>query len=161
MHEAVAEWCARFAPNVRPVIALDIGGRDINGSTEYLFHPDSIWEVCDLHPGPRVTWVGNFLDYQTTEQFEVAICSEVGEHTPEWPEIIAHASSMLETDGLFLFTAAGPGRHPHSHHDGGALREGEYYGNIDPADLAEVMDWHFSRHIVDHAGADVRAAGWK
>lgn len=162
MHDAVREFCSRFAPNLRPVCVLDIGGRDVNGSTEDLFHPDSCWEVVDLHEGPRVTWVGNFLDYGTVDKFDVAVCTEVAEHTPEWPEIIAHAASLLDPhEGMFLFTAAGPGRHPHSHIDGNELRPDEHYENVDPEALATVLDRHFSRHLVDHTGLDVRAVAWK
>lgn len=163
MHDAVTQWCERFAPNLRPLCILDIGGRDINGSTQHLFHPDSCWEVVDMFEGPRVTWVGNFLDYGTVDKFDVAVCTEVAEHTPEWPEIIAHAASLLDPmEGVFLFTAAGPGRPEHSAIDGAwGLQDGEHYENVDPDELATVLNRHFSRFVVDHTGHDVRAVAWK
>jgi hypothetical protein len=118
MHEAVMEWVARFAPT-EPVIGLDIGGRDINGSVQSGFNPASTWEVVDLRDGPLVTWVGDFLAYESTEQFEVITCTEVGEHFQAWPELIARAAMLLEPEGVFIFTAAAPGRGAHSAIDGG------------------------------------------
>lgn len=156
-------WVRDCAPPVAgPLRLLDIGGRDINGHPAHLFHPESDWEVVDLVGGPRVTWVGDFLDYGDIEPFDVALCLEVAEHTPEWADIVRHAANLLTTDdGLFIFTAAGPGREPHSAADGGALRPGEWYQNIDPVELANVLDGCFSRYTVDELGDDVRAVAYR
>ncbi len=164
MHAAAMDWVARFADASDPQILLDVGGRDVNGNPDHLFHRHSAWEVVDLHEGPRVTWVGDFLDYGSTYRFDVCTYLEVAEHTPEWPEHIAHAVHLLEPhNGMFVFTAAGPTRAPHSHHDGGPLREGEHYENVDPDALSKVLDRLSAPHRIDVTpdGADVRATAWR
>ena len=164
MHPEAIEWVERWASDVDSLIVLDVGGRDINGNPGHLFHPGTTWEVVDLHEGPRVTHVGDFLDYGNTTRFDAALHLEVAEHTPEWPEHLAHAAHMLDPHtGWLVFTAAGPNRQPHSHVDGGPLREGEHYENVDPDVLARVLDRVFARHVVDLTsdGADVRAVAWR
>jgi hypothetical protein len=162
MHAAAMEWVARCAaPLTEPVVILDVGGRDINGHPGALFHPHSFWEVIDLIEGPRVTWVGDVLDYGSVDPFDVALHLEVAEHTAEWPEHVAHIAHMLKPDGVFIFTAAGPGRAPHSALDGGPLQPGEHYQNIDPETLAQVLDRSFFSYSLDVAGDDVRAVAWR
>lgn len=160
MHAAAMDWVRRTAPPIdAPLRILDIGGRDINGHPGHLFHPDSTWEVIDLEDGPRVTWVGDVLDYGDVDGFDVILCLEVAEHTAAWAEILHHARLLLRSGGRFIFTAAGPGRAPHSAHDGGELRDGEHYANIDPDELHRVLlaDYDAVLVDVDVAGDDVRA----
>jgi SAM-dependent methyltransferase len=160
MHAAAMEWVAAHAPTGHRVV-LDVGGRDINGNPQDVFDPTCGWEVVDLLDGPGVTVVGDFLDYGSVEPFDVALHLEVAEHTPDWPEHIAHAANLLTADGVFIFTAAGPGRPPHSALDGGPLQPGEHYENIDPEALAQVLDRSFFSYTVDVSGDDVRAVAWR
>lgn len=161
MHPEVMEWVKRWAPE-GPVDALDIGGRNINGSPVGEFHPKSTWEVVDLHPGDGVTWVGDFLSYDRhSTPFDVICHLEVAEHAPDWRTHLGYARDLLGDDGMLIFTAAGPGRAPHSAIDGGALRPGEHYENIEPAVLARTLDRAFGSHVVDVAGSDVRAVAWR
>jgi hypothetical protein len=160
MHAEAMAWVAAHAP-VGHRLVLDAGGRDINGNPQDLFDPTCGWEVVDLHEGPGVTVVGDILDYHPDDLFDVALCLEVAEHTADWPKIIAHIADLLTDEGLFIFTAAGPGRAPHSAIDGGPVQVGEFYQNVDPETLAHVLDGSFSDHLVDVLGPDVRAVGWK
>ena len=164
VHAEALEWVGRWAHGVSPLLVLDVGGRDINGNPDHLFHEDSTWHVVDLHAGPRVTWVGDFLDFGCVDRFDVVTHLEVAEHTAEWPEHLSHACHLLDPyEGAMVFTAAGPNRQPHSHVDGGALREGEYYENVDPDALSTVLDRLFARHVIDLTpdGTDVRAVAWR
>ena len=52
MHPEAYSWVAHHA-TVETVAVLDIGGRDINGSTRDLF-PNSEWVVLDYLPGDNV-----------------------------------------------------------------------------------------------------------
>lgn len=163
MHAAVLDWVGRHAP-AGPVSVLDIGGRDINGHPGHLFHPGCAWEVVDLVDGPRVTWVGDVLDYGTVEPFDVALCLEVAEHTSEWPEIVHHARNLLRRDGgMLIFTAAGPNRAPHSAIDGGPLREGEHYKNLTVDHVRHQLGRWFTVAEIEQTydGADVRAVAWR
>lgn len=160
MHAEVFDWVAKWAP-AEPVTVLDVGGRDINGTPTSAFHPESTFEVVDLHPSPNVMWVGDFLAYGERTGFDVVCHLEVAEHCAEWIAHLRHARDLLDVDGFLIFTAAGPGRVPHSALDGGAVRAGEWYRNVDP----DALDWAlcqlFARHVMDVTGPDVRAVAWK
>ena len=161
MHRDVLEWVQRWATS-GPKNVLDVGGRDINGHGRYLFDSTSTFEIIDLVEAPEVTWVGDVLDFGSVETFDVALYLEVAEHTAEWPEHIRHISHLVDPHGgLFIFTAAGYGRAPHSAADGGRLQPGEHYQNISPDALAGVLDTCFSKHVLDIHGEDVRAAAWR
>jgi hypothetical protein len=106
--------------------------------------------------------VGDILDYGSTDKFDVALHLEVAEHTPDWPLHIAHLKNLLDhRTGLLVFTAACYERTPHSAADGGPLQEHEYYQNINPDLLAQLLDQHFAKHVIDVQGDDVRAAAWR
>lgn len=160
MHAEALGWVRRWAP-AEPCDVLDVGGRDINGTPVDVFHPDSVWTVVDLHPSPNVDIVADFLDVEPDRSFDVVCHLEVAEHCAEWVAHLRHARDVLDVEGLLIFTAAGPGRGPHSAVDGGAVREGEWYQNVDPDHLAASLDRLFSRHVVDVSGPDVRAVAWR
>jgi hypothetical protein len=67
--------------------------------------------------------------------FTVHNCTEVLEHTPDGAAVCRTAFDALGPGGVFVVTAAGPGREPHSAADGGPLRDGEYYANVPPETL--------------------------
>lgn len=158
MHAAAMEWVSEHAP-AWPVTVVDIGGRDVNGTVRHLFNATAFTSV-DLFPGPAVDIVGDFCDV-TLDPVDVVVCCEVAEHTWSWPDIVVRASETLRPGGVFIFTAAGPSRVPHSALDGGRVRDGEWYENIDPVALDAVLSKYFDRHEVDEHGDDVRAVAWK
>lgn len=157
MHPEAYEWVRRWVPG-GPVVVLDIGGRDVNGSPRDLFDLGD-YEVVDLMPGPNVDWVGDFLHYAPDLLFDVACHLEVAEHTPDWRTHMRHAHDCLALGGSLIFTAAGPNRAPHSAVDGGPVRDGEHYENVDPGDLEEALLDLFTWVQIDTTedGADVRA----
>lgn len=155
--EYVAEQVATFGPWRR---ACEVGSRFINGGIRDLFLYGYVG--VDIAPGPGVDVVADFADWDTDDRFDVIVCCEVFEHTARWPEIIERAYALLADDGLIIITAAGPGRPTHSAHDGGDLRPGEHYANVDPADLAAAHGKAgFSSVVVDVAHDDVRSIGFK
>lgn len=158
MHDAALRWTQQWAPRF-PVSVLDVGGRDINGTARPVFDAKSYLSI-DLHPGPGVDIVGDFVDYQG-EVVDVVVCMEVAEHTEKWPLIIANAANHLDDGGLFIFTAAGPGWPPHSASDGGPLQAGEWYQNIEPAPLGAELNHHFASYEIDVHDSAIRAVAWR
>lgn len=158
MHAAAMRWASRWVP-AEPVTVLDVGGRNINGTARDLFNAISYLSI-DLFAGRGVDIVGDFTTYEG-DTVDVVVCLEVAEHTEKWPLIIENAANHLTPGGLFIFTAAGPGRAPHSGIDGNKLQAGEWYQNIDPSDLRCELDKHFASCEVDVAGEDVRAVAWR
>lgn len=115
---------------------IDLGGRDINGSPRALFPKRTKYTVIDLHDGPGVDVVGDCREWDPDEKVDLVICAEVLEHTDDGPGILEAAARWLKQGGVLLATAAAEPRTPHSHFDGGPVRPGEYYGNVDPGELA-------------------------
>lgn len=139
MHQQARNFIQTFeTPEVLRVI--EIGSRNINGSARDYF-PSAIWTGLDLYPGPDVDVVCNAVEYDPPDgPVDLVVCCEVLEHTPQWRELIAVSYGWLKDGGCLIVTCAGPGRDPHSSHDGGALRPGEYYGNLDEEGLVAVCE---------------------
>lgn len=160
MHPEALEWVERFA-STADLTALEIGGRDINGTGRTLF-PGATWTVLDIEPGAGVSVVADAATWEPDQSYDLVLCTEVFEHTPAWRDIIATAHRALAEGGRFVATAAGPGRLPHSGWDGAAVRDGEWYENIDPADLRTCMaEAGFTDVVIDEQihSCDVRAVG--
>ena len=139
MHPEAYQWVQKWATDA-DVTVLDIGGRNINGSTRDLF-PNATYTALDIRPGDGVDVVANAAEWDPdARQWDVVVCTEVFEHTEEWPQICATAFKALRPGGRFIATMAGPGRPEHSAVDGGPyLHPGEHYGNVDPAALGFVL----------------------
>jgi SAM-dependent methyltransferase len=110
---------------------LDVGGRDINGSPRHLW-PAADYEVVDPTEGPRVTHVGTIETFKSRHKFDVVVCAEVLEHAPDWPAVVKACVDHLRKGGRLILTAACPPRMRHSGYDGGVVRPGEHYENVDP-----------------------------
>jgi SAM-dependent methyltransferase len=143
-----------------PVVVLDIGGRNINGSTRGLF-PRADYTSLDIVPGDGIDIVADAAIWVPDREYDLVVCTEVFEHTSAWPQIVATAFTALRPGGQFIATMAGPGRMPHSAFDGGPLQPGEYYANVEAGSLRQVLDnAGFADPVVDylHASADTRCA---
>lgn len=114
---------------------VEIGSRNINGSVRSAFDAGVTYWGCDLASGPDVDAVCAGQDADPPFTPDTVVCCEVLEHTPDGCEIITRAFELLGTGGVLLITAAGVGRTPHSAIDGGPVRDGEYYDNIDESRL--------------------------
>ena len=155
MHPEARAWIVEHAPS-SPVAVVEVGGRNINGGVRDLFDA-TCYVSIDLEGGPGVDVVGDFASWQPDSCPDVVVCCEVFEHAEGWRALCSHAAEVLADDGTFLVTAAGPGRDPHSGHDGGPLHGGEFYENVDPLDLHSTLDGLFKSVKVDVLGPDVRA----
>lgn len=159
MHQEAFEFVAAHATS-RKVTVLECGSRNINGTVRDLF-PNARWVGVDVVDGDGVDIVGDFAKYRHDKPVAVVVCCEVAEHLEDWPALIESAAANLKDGGMLIFTAAGPGRSPHSAADGGELRGGEWYGNIGPDALDTVLARHFTSHDIDLLGPDIRATAIK
>jgi SAM-dependent methyltransferase len=160
MHEAAMEWVAKWA-TAEPVDVLDLGGRYVNGSPRELYPNASSYTVLDLLPGPDVDIVADAAQWDPDgRRWHVVLLCEVCEHTDAWPRIVHTAYKALRPGGRLVLTTAAPGRPPHSGVDGGPLRFGEYYANVQPEALRLALEEAgFAEVTVDvqPSPADVRA----
>jgi hypothetical protein len=124
---------------------IELGSRTVagpwpySGPVRHLF-PGAEYVGVDIVAGPNVDVVGNAATWQPNplRPVDTVVCTETLEHTPQACEICSNAWQLLAPGGVFLVTAAGAGRAPHSAVDGGPLRDGEYYRNINRVQL---RDW--------------------
>lgn len=165
MHTQAFNWVAQHGHTTDPVAVLDLGGRDINGSVRVLFPNATRYVTVDIAPGDNVDVVADAATWTPDAEYDVVVCCETFEHTPDWPQIVATAFKALRPGGRFIATMAGPGRPPHSGIDGGwRLHDGEHYGNVQPAALKQVLaEVGFTRSFVDqqYQPADVRCVAVK
>ena len=127
-----------------PSRVLEIGSLDINGSPRALVL-NAEWYGIDMQAGRAVDEIADAATWRSDKRFDLVICAEVLEHTPAIPELVETAHRHLDTGGRLIVTCATHGREPHSAVDGGRVRAGEYYDNVDPADCYEtVRDFGFT-----------------
>jgi hypothetical protein len=155
LHEGARTFIAEQAARLGPFESvLEIGSRNVNGSVREFFAASRYLGV-DRIEGDGVDVVKDATGgWSPLEQPDCIVCCEVFEHTADWPGIVANIGLWLAPHGVVLLTMAGPGREPHSAVDGGALRAGEHYENIEPDELAGVLH----AHGLD-ADLDLRNAG--
>jgi len=160
MHTQVLDWVGQFR-TTEDLSVLDIGGRDLNGSTRMFFPNANPYHVLDILPGFGVDFVHDAADWEPGLEpraivpgYDLVLSTETFEHAKRWPEIIATAWKALRPGGWFIFTCAGPGRPPHS---GVAavweLSPGEWYENVSAEQITEVL------HVQGWEGIEVRQLG--
>lgn len=163
MHAEAFAWVAAHATQDE-VTTLDLGGRNVNGSIRDLFPNNTRYVAVDIREGDGVDVVADASTWVPDTEYDVVVSTETFEHTPVWPDICLTAFKALRTGGKLILTMAGPGRPEHSAIDGGPLRPSEYYGNVDPEHLKQVLIVAgFKDVIVDFrvSPADTRAVATK
>jgi hypothetical protein len=142
MHHHAYRFVQRIAGELGHVRRiLEIGSRNINGSVRPLF-PALGYVGIDLVAGSGVDIVADGATFVPVAPPECIVCCEVLEHTAQAEALVGHALDLLPPGGHLLVTCAAPDRAPHSAVDGGALRAGEYYANVAPADLVVWVQRH-------------------
>lgn len=156
MHAECRAFVERaLADHKPPTSCVEIGSRWINGGVRDLLPKDCDYTGLDIVEGQGVDVVADAADWKPRRKVDLVLCLEVLEHTDQWKAIVTNAASWLKKGGLLVVTAACDPRAPHSASDGGPIRVGEHYANIDPKQLAKVMPG--ADIEVDERAGDVRA----
>lgn len=138
MHPEARAYVARTIGGQHFGDVIDVGGRDVNGSIKDLAMSDH-WTSIDLEPGAGVDIVADCREWNPPAPVDLVVCCEVLEHAPDAVGVIDACVRYLRPGGRLVLTCAGPGRAPHSGHDGWDVRAGEHYANIDPVWLQGVL----------------------
>lgn len=124
---------------------LEFGSRNINGTVRSILHAVDWYKGIDLEAGPDVDEVVDAVFFRLSSALpraDLLVCCEVLEHAPNVEGVIASMSANLDLDGQFIITCATDPRTPHSGADGGPLRDGEHYANVDPHELSGLLGQH-------------------
>lgn len=158
MHIEALTYVNRFA-NADSIRVVEFGSLDINGTPRWLF-PNAAWWGIDVVDGPGVDEVADAATW-SGEPADMVVCCEVLEHAPDWENIVTNMVACCRVGGRVLVTAAGPNRAPHSAVDGGELRDGEHYANVDPDTLRMVLKAAGATaiEVESRDGIDVYATG--
>jgi SAM-dependent methyltransferase len=162
MHDAAYRYVAGVVAGQRFQRVVEVGGRYVNGSIRRLIDA-RLYLSIDLEDGPEVDVVGDCRYWEPPWQASLVVCCEVLEHAAEAREVVDACIGYLKPGGRLIITCAGPGREPHSGHDGGPVKANEWYENIDPADLEKWLDEDLEMVRVQYNGVakDVYATGIK
>lgn len=145
MHKAAETYFINSLIDLKPQDVLEIGSININGSVRNYYPQARSWWGIDIVSGPCVDEVADGATWESTNRYGVAICAEVFEHTPNWRQIIINMHRHLIDGGVLLASCASRDRPEHSG-DGAELREGEYYKNVNPDEMHELlsqMNWSY------------------
>jgi SAM-dependent methyltransferase len=158
MHPEARAFVAALAPGQAATRVVELGARDFNGSVRDLFPGAAAYTGVDLLPGAGVDVVADASEWRPPPGQpapDLVLCCEVLEHTRAASAVVRNAHALLAPGGRLVVTAASTGRPAHSALDGGPLRAGEYYRNVDRRDLAgwllgagfalETLEFHPSR----------------
>ena len=159
MHSAVLGFVERFATK-DAIDILDIGGRNVNGTPREMF-PNARYTVLDIRAGGNVDIVADAASWHPDgRNWDLVLSTECFEHTPDYPEICKTAYKACKQGGRIVVTCAGPGRVPHSAFVEAGVQPGEYYANVEPAELSNALRIAgFVDVEVDQVGLDLQATG--
>lgn len=120
-------------------LVIEFGSLNVNGTARDEIPATSWWGI-DLVSGPGVNEVANAATWDGWEgvKIDTVVCTEVLEHTVSGELICKNANSLLERDGLFIVTCAGPGRTAHGAHGEPHPAEDEYYDGVS---VAQLRNW--------------------
>jgi 2-polyprenyl-3-methyl-5-hydroxy-6-metoxy-1,4-benzoquinol methylase len=143
-----------------PIRVLDVGGADVNGTVhdEIRAHVGPLdlerLDVLDVAPGPGVTIVADATDLNTWEAltgsapYNLVISTETFEHVECWGRIVEGVASVLRSGGWFIGTCASLRRRPHGARGEHVPPVSEWYGNVDPSDLVDMLMAYFEGEVV-------------
>lgn len=117
-------WCLEFAKLAVPYVGisekiLEVGSRDVNGSTRKIFAEHSTTYVgVDIFDGPGVDKILDVKDLIKSfgyESFDVVTSTEMLEHCSNWQTALYQMAGVLCPGGLLLVTTRSPGFELHDY----------------------------------------------
>lgn len=137
-----------------PWYILDVGGADVNGSVRDYF-PQGIFTGLDIEAAPGVEIVADAATWQLPEDdygYDVVIATELAEHAEDWAAIVETMAKALDPEGpmLLITTCASDGRPPHGARGEWGVPEGQWYRNVPPGEMREILERHFREVYVEY-----------
>jgi len=168
MHAEVFDWVESSFRKWREIYpndnykVIEIGSLNINGTIRIIFADAKNYCGVDMQTGPGVDLIADSAYWLAPEPVDIIVCCEVFEHAQEWRRIVEMTYKNLKPGGIFIGTAAGEGRFPHSAIDENPIRDWEYYANIGARDMRWTLERNnFKNVIVNTINNDVRWSAHK
>jgi hypothetical protein len=125
---------------------LDLGGQNVNGTVhDWFTHPKTTITTLDLQ---RADIIADVTSWTPDRFFDIVISTELFEHIRGWRSAIRTAAAAGD---ILLATCASTRRPPHGMTGEARVPAGEWYGNVDPEDLREVLGWWYQSFEVHYA----------
>lgn len=159
-HNAVARMADKLGLLDVPLVGLDLGGADHNGSARSVFRDDVKWTGLDPFGGPGIDIVADAKTWVPDKAYDIVLCTEVLEHVQGWDGILVTAQKALKPGGFLLLTCASIDRPRHGAYGDPVPAEGEWYLNVDPVQLAMAFRILFAEHDVEYAFPPGDAYAW-
>src|SRR5690349_3814272 len=96
MHDAAFAFYKSELEHLPPLHVLEFGSYNINGSVRDAYPQAASWWGIDIAQGNGVDEVADAVTWRSTRKFDIVICAEAFEHTPQWREIISNAWLHLQ-----------------------------------------------------------------
>lgn len=138
MHREAHIWLQQQSVNLKGLKAIDLGGRNVNGSIRELFDPVS-WTAVDYVAGNGVDIVADIRSFWPDDRYELVVCTEVLEHVDVPAFVIDTMVRCAAPGATLLITAAAEPRVPHGMAGSVPIPVGEHYRNVDPRALRDQL----------------------
>jgi SAM-dependent methyltransferase len=105
-------WCTEFVlrqfdEHIKgtPLRVLEVGSRNVEKTARDVIHYKE-WIGTDIVTGPRVDRIISVYDLSSSfhAEFDLVVCTEVIEHTENWPSALHEMSKVLREGGYLLLT---------------------------------------------------------
>lgn len=157
-YDAVGRIAERLHIDTEPMAsALDIGGANWNGHARDWFTVER-WDVLDIEtpsdvdPKIGMWYAGDARDWRHPhgKKYDLIIATEVFEHVQHWKRIFTTAATHLTQNGVFIFTCASDGRPVHGATGAPRPEPGEWYANVSPHSIEEIVGKVFKESHVEY-----------
>jgi hypothetical protein len=126
-----------------PLRVLDVGGQDVNGTAhDWFTHPATTVITLDVE---NADIIADARTWEPDQLFDVVMATEVFEHVEDWRAVLRTMRLALDPagPGVLLATCASDGRPVHGATGAPLPADGEWYGNVPPAELTEALSLYF------------------
>lgn len=141
------------------LVALDLGGADINGTARGLL-PNAKWFGLDMVPGPGVDIVADARTWTPDREYDLVMCTELLEHVQDWEQCLVTARRALRSGGHLIVTCASTSRRPHGARGELDPAPGEWYENVRPDLLEQLLGMTFPHSHVEYNPIPGDAYAW-
>lgn len=159
MHAEAWNFLTLKSKELHPKSIIDIGGRNINGSSRDLW-PEAEYTALDHIGGAGVDIVADATSWVPERTWEMGVCTEVFEHvSPEdYRKMLRTCALAVTRGGTLLVTCATDPRPPHAADGTPGQPSAEFYGNVSPTDLLAALKetgWEYRDLTVDREHGDI------